>query len=201
MRVRTALKKEEIVSSAAEVFRELGFERASMSEIAARLGGSKATLYGYFDSKEKLFLAVTHAEAGAYFDPVLHELTTSEQDMPTALRRFGEKTMSYISRPAAISGRRMILAVAGQSEIGRAFYVTGPKMALQLIKSYFERAMEHGAVKSGDAWVMAQHFVALLESELIPERLYGVKTKIPKESDIRAAVGRAVDVFMAAYRV
>ncbi len=201
MRVRTALKKQEIVSSAAEVFRKFGFERASMAEIAARVGGSKATLYGYFNSKEELFLAVTNAEADAYFEPVFEELSHTEQELASALRRLGEKAMAFVLRPAAIAGRRMVLAVAGHSEIGHAFYMTGPKKALKFIESYLERSMERGALKRSDPWVMAQHYVALLEAELIPEPLYGVKSKHPDQSAINAAVGRAVDVFLAAYGV
>ena len=60
MRVRTEEKREEIIRIAAELFQENGFERTSMSTISERLGGSKATLYGYFKSKEDLLLAVVH---------------------------------------------------------------------------------------------------------------------------------------------
>jgi AcrR family transcriptional regulator len=200
MRVRTVLKKEEIVSSAATVFREYGFERASMSEIAAQVGSSKATLYGYFNSKEELFVAVTHAEAQAYFDPVLEELSTTDQDIATALQRFGEKAMAFVVRPSSIASRRMVLAVAGHSDIGQSFYTNGPKKALQILESFLKRSMERAAVKRGDPWVMAQQFVALVEAELIPERLYGVETKPIEPSDIHAAVARAVQVFLAAYR-
>jgi AcrR family transcriptional regulator len=200
MRVRTAVKKEEIVSSAAEVFREFGFERASMSQIAARVGGSKATLYGYFTSKEELFLAVTHAETTAYFSPVVDELTSSDDDMATALKRFGVKALAYVLRPEAIAGRRMVLAVAGQSQIAQSFYLDGPSKGLGFIKSYFVKSIASGALKHGDPWVMAQQLLALLEAELIPERLYGIETGLPSESVLHAVVGRAVDVFLAAYR-
>jgi AcrR family transcriptional regulator len=44
MRVRTEEKRQEIVEIAARLFEELGYERTSMSAIAARVGGSKATL-------------------------------------------------------------------------------------------------------------------------------------------------------------
>ena len=199
MRVRTAVKKDVIVSSAAEVFRELGFERASMSQIAARVGGSKATLYGYFASKEELFVAVTHAETNAYFDPVIDELTHTDQDLATALRRFGVRALTYVLRPEAIAARRMILAVAGQSQIGQSFYAGGLKKGLSLIESYFRRSIENGALKQGNPWVMAQQLLALLEAELIPERLYGIETGLPNESVLNAVVGRAVDVFLAAY--
>ena len=59
MRVRTESKREAILEAASHVFLESGFEGASMAEIAARVGGSKATLYGYFGSKEDLFVEVT----------------------------------------------------------------------------------------------------------------------------------------------
>jgi len=40
MRIRTDAKRSDIMEIAANVFLEQGFARASMSEIAARLGGS-----------------------------------------------------------------------------------------------------------------------------------------------------------------
>src|SRR3569833_1853850 len=50
-------RRERILDVAEEVFLEEGFAAASMSEIAARLGGSKGTLYNYFKSKDELFEA------------------------------------------------------------------------------------------------------------------------------------------------
>ena len=51
MRVKTDAKRREIVDMAWEVFRAKGFEGASMSDVAERFGGSKATLYRYYSSK------------------------------------------------------------------------------------------------------------------------------------------------------
>src|SRR6201996_5918804 len=50
-------RRELILDVAQEVFLEEGFANASMSVIAARLGGSKGTLYNYFKSKDELFNA------------------------------------------------------------------------------------------------------------------------------------------------
>src|SRR6201986_4175353 len=50
-------RREAILEVAEEVFLEEGFGAASMSTIAARLGGSKGTLYNYFKSKDELFQA------------------------------------------------------------------------------------------------------------------------------------------------
>ncbi len=47
-----------ILWAAKDVFLDMGFERASMDEVAARAKTSKRSLYAHFESKEKLFLAV-----------------------------------------------------------------------------------------------------------------------------------------------
>jgi AcrR family transcriptional regulator len=50
--------REHVLSIARGVFLEMGFERASMDEVASRTQTSKRSLYAHFESKEKLFLAV-----------------------------------------------------------------------------------------------------------------------------------------------
>ena len=46
-----------IIRAAAEVYREYGYERASMIEIAKRLGMTAPALYRHFDSKEQILVA------------------------------------------------------------------------------------------------------------------------------------------------
>ncbi|HEY2834957.1 MAG TPA: helix-turn-helix domain-containing protein, partial [Rhizomicrobium sp.] len=51
-------RREAILKVAHTAFLSDGYAATSMSAIAAKVGGSKATLYYYFPSKEELFLAV-----------------------------------------------------------------------------------------------------------------------------------------------
>jgi AcrR family transcriptional regulator len=48
------LKREEILSVAAACFAHLSYPAASMQEVAARLGTSKARIYHYYESKDAL---------------------------------------------------------------------------------------------------------------------------------------------------
>src|SRR3954464_10654712 len=57
-------RRELILDVASEVFLKEGYAATSMSEIAARLGGSKGTLYNYFKSKEELFEAYVSRNCG-----------------------------------------------------------------------------------------------------------------------------------------
>ena len=47
-------KRAQILKSAAKVFADQGFDRASMSQLAAECGISKANIYHYYDSKHAL---------------------------------------------------------------------------------------------------------------------------------------------------
>ena len=58
MRVKTDDRRRAIMDAASAIFHKTGFEGASMAAISAALGGSKATLYSYFESKEDLYEAV-----------------------------------------------------------------------------------------------------------------------------------------------
>ena len=56
MKTKTESKRQAIIKAAAEVFRaRSAFDRASMSDIRARIGGSKATLYNYFTRRRSYF--------------------------------------------------------------------------------------------------------------------------------------------------
>ena len=55
---RRERKRRQILDIARDVFLRDGFSGTSMSEISAKVGGSKGTLYAYFASKNELFQAV-----------------------------------------------------------------------------------------------------------------------------------------------
>src|SRR3954447_10651583 len=80
-------KRRQILDGARKVFMDLGFDGASMNEIARSAGVSKGTLYVYFADKNRLFEAIVEEEAleqgrmAFNFDPA--------RDAETTLRDFG----------------------------------------------------------------------------------------------------------------
>ena len=55
-------KRRQILDGASKVFLDLGFDGASMGEIARAAGVSKGTLYVYFADKNRLFEAIVERE-------------------------------------------------------------------------------------------------------------------------------------------
>ena len=107
MRIKTEAKRQEIIKAASEVFKEFGFERASMSKICAKLGGSKTTLYNYFSSKEELFVEVISISNADEFNYV-HETIENDNeinDMHEQLYIFGKRFLHFVYSPKLIKLR------------------------------------------------------------------------------------------------
>src|SRR4051794_6623317 len=79
-------KRRQILEGARAVFLSSGFDGASMGEIAKAAGVSKGTLYIYFDSKERLFEALTIEEKRGLAE-VLFKLDPEDPDLRGALTR------------------------------------------------------------------------------------------------------------------
>lgn len=199
MRVKTEAKRDAIVQVASEVFRELGFEGASMVEIAARVGGSRATLYGYFSSKEELFVAAIHASASQHFDPIFSVLAQEgEDDLAQVLQRFGEKVLAVVCSQEVVQGHRAVIAEAGRSDIGRLFYEGGPKKGVTALAGFLSRQMQRGRLRTADPVSAAHHLMSLLDSETVKPSLLGIQGPLTRK-ELREATRRAVQVFLGGY--
>ena len=119
MKTKTESKRQAILQAAAEVFREVGFDRASMSDIRERIGGSKATLYNYFPSKEKLFFEVMHHAKEIELEAITGELNADADDLKRELVRFGQRFLAVLYSADAIAVRRLSIAESRHSDIGR----------------------------------------------------------------------------------
>lgn len=198
MKKKTEAKRQAIVDIAAEVFREVGFERASMSEICRRVGGSKATIYNYFPSKELLFFEVMHQANQAEFSTIHEVLDQKVEDVAEALRHFGEGLLTFVYSPDVIAVRRLILTNMGNGELGRMCFELGPKRSMQEVSAFLRSAIEKGKLRLCDPDVATLHLRGLLESELLDGLIFQIEMPNSPER-IKGIVGRAIAVFMAAY--
>lgn len=220
MRKKTEAKRQTILDVATQVFREMGFQNTSMNEIAVRLGGSKATLYNYFPSKEAIFLEVVRDIAKAQKQEVISflemkfpaitddsqhrvsevfsELQRPDEDISTTLIRFGEKFLTFVCLPEMLAIRRLLIAESGRSDIGKFFYESGPQKGMERIAGFLEEAMKQGLLRPAAPDVAAAHLRGLLESEVHERAQLRVEERI-SEARVKQAVENAVEVFLAAY--
>ncbi len=201
MRVRTDAKREQILEVAGATFLELGYGRTSMAEIATRVGGSKATLYGYFQSKETLFLAIIQRRAEQYVLPAMvHLVESTEEDVRLALQRFGEQFVAFSCTTEAVAAYRITVSESAHSDIGLAFFEAGPKRASEALSHYFVGAMNRGQLRKADASVAAFHFFALLTHGELWQRHFMREPPAITRAQIKRVVERGVDAFLNGYQ-
>lgn len=199
MRIKTETRRNGIIAAATSVFLKNGFEKTTMSDIADELGVSKATLYGYFSSKEVLFLEAMSALGEAHFAVAFAELSTTKGNIRDVLHRFGTSMLRITTSDDALSMFRLMTAASARPQIGRNMYAQGMQKGEMSIEALLKAAMDAGQLKRCDPQVAGDHLRALLEAEFHARRIFSV-IKVPSRQKIAAAVDRALDVYLAAYK-
>ena len=203
MKVRTEARRDAIVAAASGLFQELGYERASMNELAKRLGGSKATVYGYFPSKEALFVAVVRASSTSHLSEAVEGLRgeiTNLDELEATLLRFAERMLLVLTNDkGAIAVYRMVVAESGHSEVGELFRAAGPLEANAALAAVLASAMKRGTLRKADPELTASQFTSLVIAET-SSRILERDPKPMTTAQIRRIARRATDFFFNAMR-
>lgn len=195
MRTKSNARRQAIVNAAIEVFREVGYERASMAAISARVGGSKATLYSYFKSKEELFAESMAEAVDADAGQVLELLQATDEDLATLLRRIGIGYARLMRLPHAQAITRTAVAEGANTELGALLYDRGPRKAVKRLSDFMARLIAQNRIRPVDPKMAALHIKALFDAGFHEPRLFGAKP----EWTIEKGIDAAVDVFLRAY--
>lgn len=196
MRRKTEERRLAILTAAAKAFRERGVEATTMSDIVARLGGSKSTLYGYFPSKAELVRAVASHTAELELQQGFAELDPSAP-VRVGLLAFGKVYLRSLLSPEMLSGMRIAFREGDRSERGQQHYLAGPARGWRHMHAHITSLVEQGRLHAEDTWVATLHLKGLLQAELLDRGLYGFPPPSVRVSNRVAE--RAVDAFLRAY--
>lgn len=194
----TDTKRQAILDAAYQLFRTQGFEGTSISEITALFGGSRATIYSHFPSKEELFVECMTAALEDYITGAVAQLDASGSDPDAALREFGAKILNFGSSLDMVAVRRLIIAEAGRSGIGRLFFTKIVALRTH-VAALLSKFMASGTLRADDADFAASQLRALLEAEILEPMLLHVREDSPDAEEVAKAADRAVTAFMRAY--
>lgn len=194
------LKRRQIVEGARRVFTSVGFDAASMSDIAREADVSKATLYVYFTSKEQLFADIC-AERRDRSISELIAMLDRERPLAEVLDAFGRETLRRMLGPYVIAAHRIVIGVVERMpELGRELFESGPRRLTEDLASFLAHHAAAGNLTIDDARLAAAQFLELSQATVFRRMIYGGDTEPAiDEAAIEHVVGSAVRVFMAAY--
>ena len=191
-------KRRQILDGARKVFMDLGFDGASMGEIARAAAVSKGTLYVYFADKFALFEAILEEEALQHgkvvfnFDPA--------RDAETTLKEFGRAYIHLICRPGGGSAIRTVMAIAERMpELGRRYYARVMDKTVNRLADYLRAHVAPDDLAIDDCDLAASQFMEVCKASLFLPFIFQA-APAPSEERITAVVDSATRMFLAAYR-
>jgi AcrR family transcriptional regulator len=171
-----------VLSAARGVFLEMGFERASMDEVASRAQTTKRSLYAHFESKEKLFLAVIDRQRGRFLERL--NVPEAYSSRPAeALVQFCGRYLEVIIYEPSVQMLRVTMAEttrfpeAAVQHHDVMFVAVSTRLA-----GYLKTTFRLSARASTDA---AQRLLGQILFPLLPRALFGLEECI-EEFDPRA---------------
>ena len=194
MRVRTDTRRNAIVAAAWQVFRGTGYERTRMSDIAVRAHLSKATLYGYFPSKQQLFTAAVDFALSAESETAFQYLIRSDT-LRDRLFNFGTSHLKVRLSPDMLAVDRIVTAEAETSHIYEAFRERSRKRRSD-IADVLVFEMNNGCLRRSDPLRAAIHLIGLIEFDVRDRRLFGDTVSA---AEIEEHIRDAIEAFMRAY--
>ena len=190
-------KRRQILDGARRVFLDLGFDGASMGEIARAAGVSKGTLYVYFADKSALFEAIVEEESLEQgkltfnFDP--------EREVTTTLMEFGRAYIQVLCRPGGGSAIRTVMAIAERMpDVGRRFYENVIAVTIGRLAAYLEARARLGDVMIDDYRLAASQFLQMCQASLFQPFIFQA-APAPTPERIEQVVASATRMFLAAY--
>jgi AcrR family transcriptional regulator len=178
------------------LFKENGFERTTMSDISERVGGSKATLYGYYQSKEQLFAAALEQVIRDPADQFFAQLERPGK-LKTRLLNFARAMLEGRLSDDLIGVEQALIAEARRSNLGELLRTRFVQPQFRRLAAALDREMVAGNLRRADPMLAAWHFRALVEADLVERRLHGEKTITAHE--VKTASEAGVDAFLRAY--
>jgi AcrR family transcriptional regulator len=192
-------KRRQILAGASRVFMDLGFDGASMGEIARAAGVSKGTLYVYFADKSRLFEAIVEQEM--LDQQKLAFNFDAARDVATTLREFGKAYIELLCRPGGGSAIRTVMAIAERMpDVGRRYYEHVLEKTIDHLASYFETHVQAKELTIADSRLAASQFMLLCQASLFLPFIFQAAPP-PSPARIAQVVESATRMFLATYQV
>lgn len=175
---------------------EKGYAGTSMSGLLATLGGSKATLWGYFRSKEELFAAVLDDATAAYRRELAQCLEPSG-DLAEGLTGFCRSFLHRILSPDALALWRLVAAESARlPQVGAIFYERAAATTERALSAFLSEHMDMGELRREDPTRAARVVISLCTGHQ-HRLLWGIEQPTPERIEVEAAA--AASIFLRAY--
>jgi AcrR family transcriptional regulator len=192
---RGRARLQRMLAAAAELFFRDGYDKTSIDAILVLSGGSKATLYAYFPTKEDLFRAVLDSVMVNDGQPTLD----TRRDVREMLTEFAVDRLHVIFSTHHRAVLRLIIAERERfPDLARLYFERGPQRGHRLLVDYLQAVGTHGLLDVDDAEEAAEFFVGMLMHRWYKELLL-LNAPTPSDEQIQQRSEHVVGRFLGAF--
>jgi len=171
-------------------------QRLGPVAIAARVGGSKGTLYNYFPSKEELFFAVVEDALEAQAAAPCAALG-GRGDLHARLEQFARLYVEFRLGDDVIALDRILIAESERTNLAGIMHERYVQPQWRRLAEALKTEMEAGRLRPADPYRAATQFRLLAEGDLVERRLRGDRSV---SSEMAAGeVSEGLEAFLRAY--
>jgi TetR/AcrR family transcriptional regulator, mexJK operon transcriptional repressor len=195
-----AARREQLIAVAEQLFLQHGFANTSVNAIVREAGGSLATLYAEFGSKESLFESVLSERAARFF-PEERSAPTRALDARTELRALATQMLKRMLSDDGLAVYRLAVHEAPRfPALRKALLEVGMPGLLGRTASYLQALVDRNVLaieKSGEALQLAaSRFIALVQGQVVFSAACGGAISVRTRT---AHVNDAVEAFLRMY--
>jgi TetR/AcrR family transcriptional regulator len=197
---RTLNKRREIINAALQVFAAVGYEKATIKQIAGEAGlSTPSLLYWYFKDKEEIFQAVLGEASpliGMAANPENLGSRPPEEVLPVIAKTF----LDTYDNPELVKLMRIIISEAAlKPEAGKFFARQGMIPVLDFLVDYLRKQVGLGKLRPHDFQSVARSFMGTLVTYLLSREIFiPLRENLPEKEHY---IQELVDIFLGGLRV
>lgn len=186
---RGEARRRAMIEAAWQVLQEKGYEAATLSDIIALSGGSRATLYDTFGGKEGLIEAAVTERCDTFSESM--RLVLDERNDPHAvLETLALAFLTKVSDPQSVRALGIFVAEGSRfPQTIEAFLRLGPRELTRRVARYLEAATRAGQLQVGDPELAADLFLSMLHGQWLVRVMSQVEP--PPAADVLRRRARA----------
>lgn len=190
-------RRDRYLDAAVALFARHGFVGTSMDMLVREVGGSKATLYKHFASKDALVAGIMEKIVAA--PPTTNAVPGPEVPIDEALDRFGTFVLRAVISERAIVIVRLALGEYGRfPELAALVWRAGPAVSYERFIEFMRLREANGELDIEDPQLAAEQFIAGIVGHIQLKVAMG-QCDPPDDDDVLRRVRSARQTFLARY--
>lgn len=150
---------------ATDLFIQHGYEYVSLDQIVEVAGGSKATIYKYFGSKQGLFFAICQKRCDIFLEKITEicqqEGVNLKQDL---VKLLFDLYQLFVDEKGSAFARLMVQTVQSDRQLSQQLYDIGIQKAIDMLADYFQKLHDLKQIHCPKPQISATYFLGFLHN-------------------------------------